>query len=95
MQKFDQYVFGNPDVYVHTDHRPLEPIFQKPLNKAPKRLQAMLLALQRYPVKVRYRPGVEQITADMLSRAPVGQAGKDLPAEQIFTVISSSLSCQT
>ena len=29
MQKFDQYVFDNPSVTVHSDHRPLEPIFQK------------------------------------------------------------------
>ena len=86
MQKFDQYVFGNPEVTVHTDHRPLEPIYQKPLNKAPKRLQSMLLALQRYPMKVCYKPGAEQITADMLSRAPVGKPSKGLPEEQIFTV---------
>ena len=86
LQKFDQYVFGNPDVTVHTDHRPLEPIFQKPLNKAPKRLQSMLLALQRYPVLVQYKPGAQQITADMLSRAPVGKPTRELPDEQIFTV---------
>lgn len=47
MQKLNQYVFGNPNVTVHTDHGPLEPIFQKPLHKAPKRLQSMLLARQR------------------------------------------------
>ena len=86
MQKFDQYVFGNPAVTVHTDHRPLETIFKKPLNKAPKRLQSMLLALQRYPMKVVYKPGTEQITADMLSRAPVGPASGGVPDEQIFTV---------
>ena len=54
MQKFDQYVFGNQDVTVHTDHRPLETIFLKPLHAAPKRLQSMLLALQRYPMKIVY-----------------------------------------
>ena len=86
MQKFDQYVFGNPSVTVHTDHRPLEPIFQKPLNKAPKRLQSMLLALQRYPMEVVYKPGKEQVTADMLSRAPVEVAKDGAPGEQIFIV---------
>ena len=35
MQKYDQYVFGNPDVTIHTDHRPLEPIFQKQSTKTP------------------------------------------------------------
>ena len=86
MQKFDQYVFGNPNVTVHTDHGPLEPIFQKPLHKAPKRLQSMLLALQPYPSKVTYRPGSQQITADMLSRASVGKAESGVTDEQIFTV---------
>ena len=79
-------MFGNPDVTIHTDHRPLEPIFQKPLNKAPKRLQSMLMALQRYPMKLCYRPGKEQVTADMLSRAPVGEPQTGIPTEQIFTV---------
>ena len=86
MQKFDQYVFGYPNVTVHSDHGALEPIFQKPLHKAQKRLQSMLLALQRYPSKVTYRPGSQQITADMLSRASVGKAESGVPDEQIFTV---------
>lgn len=86
LQKYDQYVFGNPQVTVHTDHRPLESIFGKPMNQAPKRLQAMRLALQRYPVNVVYKPGAEQVTADMLSRAPTGQPGDNTYQEQIFTV---------
>jgi hypothetical protein len=86
MQKFDQFVFGNPDVTIHTNHSPLESIFKKPLHQAPKRLQSMLLALQRYPSKVVYKPGSEQITADMLSRAPVGYPVKEVPDEQIFII---------
>jgi hypothetical protein len=86
MQKFDQYVFGNLDVTVHTDHQPLETIMKKSLLKAPKRLQSMLLALQRYPMKVVYKPGVEQVTADMLSRSPTDKAVSGLVDEQIFVV---------
>ena len=86
LQKFDQYVFGNPNVEVHTDHRPLETIFKKPLHNAPKRLQSMLLALQRYPIRVIYKPGSEQVTADWLSRSPVDPALKECSDEHIFTV---------
>ena len=86
MQKFDQYVFGNPDVTVHTDHSSLESIFSKPLIQAPKRLQSMLLALQRYPMSVVYKPGKEQISADLLSRAPTSTPEQGINEEQIFTV---------
>lgn len=71
MNKFDQYVFGHPEVIIHTDHQPLETINKKSLLKAPKRLQSMLLLLQRYSFTVKYVPGVQQVTADMLSRAPL------------------------
>ena len=57
MQKFVQYVFGNAAVTVHTDHEPLVHIWRKSLLKAPRRLQAMLLALQRYPAEIQYVPG--------------------------------------
>ena len=38
--------------------------------EAPKRLQRMLLAVQIYVIKVVYKPGSEQLVADMLSRVP-------------------------
>ena len=37
--------FGHP-VYIHTDHKPLENIFQKPVSLAPPRLQRMLTRLK-------------------------------------------------
>ena len=46
----------------------------------------MLLALQRYPMEVVYKSGKEQVTADMLSRAPVEVAKDGAPGEQIFIV---------
>ena len=45
---FDQYIFGRDIVTVQSDHKPLEVIFKKSLLNAPKRLQRMLLRLQRY-----------------------------------------------
>ena len=37
-EKFDQYLLGRDLIKVETDHKPLVPIFKKPLLSAPKRL---------------------------------------------------------
>ena len=68
-QKFDQWLYGKHDIEVHTDHKPLESIMQKPLNKAPARLQRMMMRLQRYQFKITYKPGPTMYLADTLSRA--------------------------
>ena len=49
--RFDQYVYGR-EITVQTDHKPLENIFRKPLLSGPKRLQSMLLQLQKYNLKI-------------------------------------------
>lgn len=66
--KFHQYTYGR-HVEVHTDHKPLQSIFNKPLGKAAPRLQRMLLQLQRYTLTVKYVPGRFMYVADALSRA--------------------------
>ena len=38
------------EVEVHSDHKPLESIFKKPLYKVPPRLQRMRLRLQKYDI---------------------------------------------
>ena len=43
MSRFDQYVYGKSDITVETDHKPLESIFRKPLSRAPKRIQKMIM----------------------------------------------------
>ena len=68
-EKFDQYLNGRNQINVETDHKPLIPIFKKPLLSAPKRLQRMLLRLQKYSLSVKYCPGKQIFIADMLSRA--------------------------
>ena len=55
--KFHHWLYGHYDIVVHTDHKPLEIIVKKPLNRAPARLQRMLLKLQRYQFKVNYKKG--------------------------------------
>ena len=67
--KFDRWLLGKSDKTVHTDYQPLQSIFQKDLASAPKRLQKMMLFLQRYNFTVAYRKGSSLCLADTLSRA--------------------------
>ena len=67
LQKFDQYVYGRP-VTVQSDHKPLAAISNKPLQSASKRLQGMLLKVQKYDVTIVYKRGPEVYLADTLSR---------------------------
>ena len=68
VEKFNDFTFGRRTV-VHTDHKPLESIFMKPLHRAPKRLQGMLIRLQKYDLVVQYARGSRMFLADTLSRA--------------------------
>lgn len=68
--KFDQWLLGKSDITVHNDHQPLQSIFEKDLASAPKRLQKMMLFLQRYNFTVAYRKGSSLHLVDTLSRAP-------------------------
>ena len=70
-RKFDQLLFGKSEITVHSDHKPLETIFKHPLASAPRRLQSMMLTLQRYSFTVEYREGSSLLIADTLSRAPL------------------------
>ena len=75
-ERFDHYLHGRPLITVMTDHKPLVPIFTKSLFGAPKRLQRMLLRLQKYNLLVKFCPGSKMYIADMLSRAYLADAGK-------------------
>lgn len=74
-KRFHQYIYGRK-VNVESDHKPLEAIFKKELNKAPPRLQRLLLAMQKYEVDVKYTPGKYMYVADALSRAAVEKPSK-------------------
>ena len=79
LNKFNQYVYGR-HVTVNSDHKPLEAIAQKPLRNAPKRLQGMLLKIQKYDIKIVYKPGAKMYLADTLSRAFI--SGQRSPGEE-------------
>ena len=68
LERFHQYTFGR-FTQVVSDHKPLEMIVKKNLSKAPKRLQGMLLRIQKYNYDIKYSPGKTMVLADTLSRA--------------------------
>jgi hypothetical protein len=74
--KFYQYIYGRK-FNVETDHKPLLPIFKKPLNECPARLQRMRLSLQKYDINLIFKPGKELIIADNLSRATLPEKFED------------------
>ena len=67
LEKWNQFTFGR-EVLVYTDHKPLEAIVKKSLDRAPKRLQGMLLRALAYDVQVKYLRGKDNLLADPLSR---------------------------
>ena len=87
---FHAYVFGRDNVNVETDHQPLEMIVRKPLNSAPKRLQRMLLQLQKYSLTVRYKKGKLLYIADTLSRAPLPDTKFQDWSKEVATVTHAS-----
>ena len=68
-ERFDHYLHGKAEIKVETDHKPLVTIMQKSIHQAPKRLQRMLMRLQKYAVVIYHKPGKEMYISDMLSRA--------------------------
>ena len=52
--KFHDYIYGK-EVIIESDHKPLETIFKKQLEKATARLRNMLLKLQKCNLKVVYK----------------------------------------
>ena len=66
-ERFHTYLYGRQFI-IESDHRPLEQIHKKNLDKAPPRLQRMLLRLQPYDCIIQYKPGKEMVIAITLSR---------------------------
>ena len=68
-EKFSDYILGK-DIEIETDHKPLVSLLgSKSLHELPPRIQRFRMRLMRYSYTVRYTPGKNIVTADMLSRA--------------------------
>ncbi|RUS90003.1 hypothetical protein EGW08_002270 [Elysia chlorotica] len=68
LERFHQYTYGR-QVTIENDHKPLETILNKPLGQAPKRLQNLMMRINRYSIKFQFVPGKDLKLADALSRA--------------------------
>ena len=68
LERFDQYAYGRA-VTVQNDHKPLAATLRKPLSVAPKRLQDIMMRLNRYDVNFVFVKGTRLHIADTLSRA--------------------------
>lgn len=80
-EKFHTFVYGHK-VKIHSDHKPLIPIFSKDLEKVSVRLQRMLLKVLRYDIEIEYLPGREMYIADALSRSFLKLKVEDDPEMQ-------------
>ena len=76
LRRFHSYTFGRKTT-VLSDHKPLEIITKKPLERAPKRIQAMMLKTQMYDTEIRYLRGSEMFIADLLSRAHLQESKEE------------------
>ena len=56
VEKFNDYTFGRKTI-VHPDQKPLESKFKKPLHRSQKRLQGMIIRLQKYDLQFDMRAG--------------------------------------
>jgi len=68
LERFHHYTFGRHTT-VENDHKPLETIVKKPLHRAPRRLQNLLIRMLNYDTTLVWKPGHQVPIADMLSRS--------------------------
>ena len=87
---FEAYIYGCKQIHMETDHQPLEMIIRKPLNTAPKRLQRMLLQLQKYSLDVKYKGGQHMYLADTLSRAYLPEADASPVSQELMDIDHST-----
>lgn len=80
--RFKQFIEGNKST-IHTDHKSLINIFNKPILDVPKRLQMMMLHIHRYNLELVYVPGTKLIIADTLSRQPCNAYDSDSESDQV------------
>ena len=86
MEKWHQFVFGRC-VIVRTEHKPLEAITKKPLDRAPRRLQGILLRSLAYDIEVQYILSHIKHLADMMSRSYLPTNSQD--AYSVFKVMNA------
>ena len=87
-EHFNQYVYEKKFL-VESDHKPLQTIFRRNINKAPPRIQWMLFRLQKFELELSFTPGRSIPVADALSRAPSStQTPRDTFDYQVHVLMS-------
>ena len=81
LQKLRPYLYG-AEFVVYTDHKPLLCLFSKCM--ANTKIQRWAILLAEYGATIKYRPGNNNIRADMLSRLPPESVGV-IDASQDYT----------
>jgi len=66
LQKFRNWIFGQPTTVIYSDHNPLTYIIESSTKSA--KLMRWLLSLQSYNVTFKYNEGRKNVVADCLSR---------------------------
>lgn len=85
MERFENYTYGR-HIKVESDHKPLEIIQRKSRVVAPRRLQQMLLRLQKFEYNIVYKKGAEMYVAGTLSRAYLPVSDKDEEKASVFDI---------
>ena len=71
-EKFSSYILGRK-FQIETDHKPLLPLLgNKSLHSLPPRIVRFRLRLRRFEYSISHTPGKQLVTADALSRSPLG-----------------------
>ena len=68
-ESFHDYLYGQREITVAGDHKPLEAIKKKTHPSSTLRLQKMILGIKPYAVKIEYLPGRHRVLTNTLSSA--------------------------
>ena len=85
-EKFHSYLYGRSDVVVVSDHKPLLAIHKKAPVTAPKRLQRMLLRLQRYTYTLIYQPGSQLVISNYARNAYAAGKGHFCLSNAVYSI---------
>ena len=78
-KRFHQYTNGRR-VTMHSDHKPISAIMQKPISAAPRHLSRILLQLQKYCIDVNHKSGKDIPVSNFMSRSSLPDTFENLSA---------------
>ncbi|RVE55527.1 hypothetical protein OJAV_G00235410 [Oryzias javanicus] len=91
-ERFQEFLIGK-SFHMETDHKPLVPLLgSKRLDELPPRIQRLRMRLMRFAFTISHVAGKNIATADVLSRAPVGEKDSDLSEEDINLYVDAVMS---